>query len=281
MSIEAMAIVLNHSRAKGAAKLVLLGIANHINPDNDGAWPSQAKLAGYANVSDRAVRDAVDQLVDLGELRYQVAGGQSTSQYKPNRYWLLLTCPLECDGTANHRTRVEVSGVQGGSFLQSGWKPASDEPLIEPLIEPIMLKTEFEQQFDLFWKPYPRKVAKQPAIRALRKALKVTDFDTILNGVHRFAADPNKYETTYLPYPATWLNECRWNDAPYPPRPRTADEQAEEEKIQAQLRRATAKRHSEELRRESEEARKRMAPPPTCEHGVSIIRCRKCLLGLN
>ena len=124
MSVEAIAVVLHHSKARGAAKLVLLGIANHINPDNDGAWPSQATLAKYANVSDRAVRAAIEQLVALRELEVEVAGGQSQSQYKTNRYWLTLRCPDLCDGSIAHRRRVEVSDIrvevsdnQGGSRL--------------------------------------------------------------------------------------------------------------------------------------------------------------------
>lgn len=112
MSVEAITVVLHHSKARGAAKLVLLGIANHINPDNDGAWPSQATLAKYANTSDRAVRSAIDSLVALGELEVEVGGGQSSSQYKPNRYRLKLRCPDLCDGSIAHRRRVEVSDIR-------------------------------------------------------------------------------------------------------------------------------------------------------------------------
>lgn len=149
MSIEAMAIALNHSKAKGAAKIVLLGICNHINPDNDGAWPSQERLADYANISDRAVRYAIEQLVELGEIRFEVAAGNSRNQYKPNRYWLTLNCPDDCDKSASHRRveiidRVEVSDNQGGKNLQSGWKQASDEPYIEPLEEPLIINTMTE-----------------------------------------------------------------------------------------------------------------------------------------
>lgn len=124
MSVEAVTVVLHHSKARGAAKLVLLGIANHISPDNDGAWPSQATLGKYANVSERAVRAATESLVALGELRVEVAGGYSQTQYKTNRYWLTLRCPDNCDGTIAHRVREEVSDIreevfdnQGGSQL--------------------------------------------------------------------------------------------------------------------------------------------------------------------
>jgi hypothetical protein len=43
MSIEAVATVLNHSKARGRAKLVLIGIANHLG--DQGAWPSISTLS--------------------------------------------------------------------------------------------------------------------------------------------------------------------------------------------------------------------------------------------
>ena len=64
MSVEAISLVLNHSKAKGTAKVVLIGIANH---DGDGgSWPSHETLARYAQVDERNVRDAIKKLVDLG-----------------------------------------------------------------------------------------------------------------------------------------------------------------------------------------------------------------------
>ena len=144
MSVEAMAIVLNHSRARGATKLVLIGIANHINPDNDGAWPSRERLAAYSNVSLRSVTSAIAELVELGEIHVEQAAGVSPSQYKPNRYWLTLTCPDDCDGSVSHKkrkadddsgwkfstVRVEVSDTQGGSTLPTNHNRTVNKPIL-------------------------------------------------------------------------------------------------------------------------------------------------------
>lgn len=106
MSVESMAIALNHSRAKGAARTILIGIANH---DGDGgAWPSVSTLARYANVSRSAAQRAVAQLEQLHEVRRHVqAGGlPSMAEYeRPNRYEFLLTCPPDCDRSRRHRTQ--------------------------------------------------------------------------------------------------------------------------------------------------------------------------------
>lgn len=101
-----MAIALHHSRARGTAKLVLLGIANH---DGDGgAWPAVYTLQRYAGGVDRRnVQRALDELESLGEIRRLIGAGgdHQTAEYRrPNRYLFLLRCPHDCDRTAAHRT---------------------------------------------------------------------------------------------------------------------------------------------------------------------------------
>lgn len=110
MSIESISIALHHSRATGAAKLVLIGIANH---DGDGgAWPSVATLSKYAGVDPRSVQRAVKKLEELHEVRRFVqAGGDHriADHERPNRYQFLLACPPDCDRTSRHRTHRHVA----------------------------------------------------------------------------------------------------------------------------------------------------------------------------
>lgn len=109
MSVEALAIVLHHSRASGTAKLVLIGIANH---DGDGgAWPTIDTLARYANVHRRKVQDALATLERLGEVRriVQAGGDHNIADHRrPNRYQILLICPSSCDRSRHHRTTREL-----------------------------------------------------------------------------------------------------------------------------------------------------------------------------
>lgn len=106
MSVEAMALVLHHSRAKGTSKLVLLGIANHSG--DGGAWPTVATLAHYAGTGERQVQKVLRELVGLGELAVYVQQGGLAGMHpaaRPNRYEVLVVCPPGCDGTSNHRVK--------------------------------------------------------------------------------------------------------------------------------------------------------------------------------
>ncbi len=73
--------------------------------------------------------------------------------------------------------------------------------------------------FDEFWEHYPRKVGRQPALRAWINAMRRHEnADVILAGVVRYANDPNLPEMNYIPHPVKWLNEKRWESGPEPAR---------------------------------------------------------------
>ena len=145
MSVEALAIVLHHSKASGTDKLVLLGVANHAG--DGGAWPSIETLARYANTTERTVQRSVHKLVQLGELAvHRNAGGThlTPDHKRPNRYDVLVACPATCDRTAQHRVRplpvapadLWITGVTptspGDASVASGVTPTSPEPSLEP-----------------------------------------------------------------------------------------------------------------------------------------------------
>ena len=151
-----MAIVLHHSRAKGADKLVLLGIANHAG--DGGAWPSIATLARYANATERTVQRAIRTLASMGELHVErQAGGTAHLKdwQRPNRYDVTLACPPGCDRSVSHRVKA-LPSAPAGLWIEGvtpvspgdthvtrgvtptspgGVTPTSPEPSLEPSTE--------------------------------------------------------------------------------------------------------------------------------------------------
>lgn len=128
MSVEALAAVLHHSRAKGTAKVVAIGIANH---DGDGgAWPSVNTLAIYANVDRSTVKRAIKSLVALGEVRVHLqAGGTAHMEDhdRPNLYEVLVDCPEGCDRTRAHKPRRGWKRDRHGTYVLV--EPDADLPL--------------------------------------------------------------------------------------------------------------------------------------------------------
>ena len=73
--------------------------------------------------------------------------------------------------------------------------------------------------FDEFWTHYPRKVGKDAARKAWAQAVKRADPSHIIAAALRFRHDPNlPADRGFIPHPATWLNQGRWDDEPLPER---------------------------------------------------------------
>lgn len=85
-----------------------------------------------------------------------------------------------------------------------------------------------DQLFDHWWARYPRKVGKQAARRKYASVLlRGVDPPTLFFALetHIDAWTRHRYEQQFIPHPATWLNEGRWEDDP--PGPRGAATRAE------------------------------------------------------
>jgi len=71
------------------------------------------------------------------------------------------------------------------------------------------------EDFDTFWKSYPRKVAKGDARKAWVQTEKIRpSLDLILEAIENQKNTQQWIENggIYIPYPATWLRQERWDD---------------------------------------------------------------------
>jgi len=197
MSIEAVSLVLNNSRATGRAKLVLLGIANHLG--DHGAWPSISTLARYANSSERSVKRDIQELVELGELKVELQNAPTKTQYKTNLYWITIS-----SGVTDSASGVTDWVSRGDSSGKSGVTPVGTQNIILTIKEPS-LKSDLDS-FDTFWNLYPKKVAKADALKAWKQVLKKKTADEMI-GLTKAYSESKLPDMTYIPYPASWLNK--------------------------------------------------------------------------
>jgi hypothetical protein len=197
MSIEAVSLVLNKSQATGRAKLVLLGIANHLG--DQGAWPSISTLARYANASERSVKRDIQELIEMGELRVELQNAPTNHQYKTNLYWITIS-----SGVTDSASGVTDWVSRGDSSGKSGVTPVGTQNIIRTIKETS--KKTSNDRFDEFWNLYPKKVAKADALKAWNKALKRKTADELI-GFTKAYSESKLPDITYIPYPASWLNK--------------------------------------------------------------------------
>jgi hypothetical protein len=197
VSIEAVSLVLNKSKATGRAKLVLLGIANHLG--DQGAWPAISTLARYANASERSVKRDIQELIDLGELRVELQNAPTQNQYKTNLYW--ITIPA---GVTDLASGVTAQVSRGDRLGKSGVTPVGTQN-INITIKETSIETS-KDDFEKFWNLYPKKVAKADALKAWNKAIKRKTADELLK-LTKVYSEGKLPDITYIPYPASWLNK--------------------------------------------------------------------------
>lgn len=97
MAIEVITWVLEHSRSRNGARLVLIAIAERAKPNGTGAWPSVRDLMRRANLAERSVQSGIKELERIGELKVEWNKGQNGS----NLYTVLM-----------HRTPAESAPPQ-------------------------------------------------------------------------------------------------------------------------------------------------------------------------
>lgn len=78
-------------------------------------------------------------------------------------------------------------------------------------------KLPLDQQFELFWLEYPRRKGKGAARKAFSNALNKQDLRYILEAAHNFAIETRDTDPQFIPHPATWLNQERFDDEPDEP----------------------------------------------------------------
>jgi hypothetical protein len=68
--------------------------------------------------------------------------------------------------------------------------------------------------FSIFWKNYPKKIGKKAALNAWKKARGKPPLKKIVDALAEQKASVNwlKDDGQYIPNPATWINQGRWDD---------------------------------------------------------------------
>ena len=97
-------------------------------------------------------------------------------------------------------------------------EPVATEPAKEPEVatepKPAATTTSPAHQAEMIYEAYPRKVARPAAIQAIRRALQAKSFDWLLGQVERYAEAVEGQSKKFVPHPATWFNQARYDDDP-------------------------------------------------------------------
>lgn len=168
--------------------------------DNDGAvyiFYAQDKLSEIMNISRRTVARVIIQLkehslIDVVRQGRGLPAKIYVKKLKPNAY------------------------ASRNDFIEEFNNEQEDEIKEEKQVKEKS-KTENKQQeyFSIFWASYPKKVGKGAAEKSWKKIKPTKDLlEKMLNAIEtaKQSMQWNKDNGQYIPNPATWLNQKRWED---------------------------------------------------------------------
>lgn len=107
------------------------------------------------------------------------------------------------ENKTNTRLTPTEGGSQGGSIAPTEGGSVQEKEKEE-------VKEKLKYQFELFWKKYPNKIAKQKTWDKF-KSLKQDEIDSILSTIDDFIAY-KPFKDYVHPHPSTYLNQRRWED---------------------------------------------------------------------
>ncbi len=167
--------------------------------DNDGAvyiFYTWDKLSEVMNISRRKIADTINQLkehnlIDVVRQGRGLPAKIYVKKLKPN------------------------TNASRNDFIESN-NEQEDEIKEEKQVKEKS-KTENKQQeyFSIFWASYPKKVGKGAAEKSWKKIKPTKDLlEKMLNAIEtaKQSMQWNKDNGQYIPNPATWLNQKRWED---------------------------------------------------------------------
>lgn len=214
-------------------KLVLLALADRADDDCE-CYPSVERVEADTGLNRKTVIKATKELEQAGAIIDTGKRKGATQRVKVYRLNLdVETVPkAESFQKRNHTNNGTLNSTKNGTLnsTKNGTQNQSVEPVIEPLIDqpavesvknPSVGPTTIEKFFEMFWKHYPTKRAKNAAKKAWLKFMRrgtkseaeIRFWNNLMLEHHHKQIEDGilGYSTMHA---ATYINNSRWTDNP-------------------------------------------------------------------
>jgi hypothetical protein len=174
-------------------------------------WASVKTLSELTGINAKKIRAFIQYLEALGMITVERRdGATSVLRIAPRSAWRENPCP-RWGGVKTDRGSKQTGEdcpVQTGDPCPQRTDevyPISKSKEVTPKVGDVALS---------IYEAYPRKVAKPAALKAISRALKGIDAAKLLELTQAYAKSQEGADPQYIPHPATWFNQQRFNDDP-------------------------------------------------------------------
>lgn len=204
-------------------------------------WAQNAYLAEQLGISPKTVEGLLKQLKDRGHITLEVERDENTREVLRRKIYICgppgisVPPPLKNEGTSPQKCGdpplknegENITGLGNTSNIPPYSPPKGDAPAKKRKRREPKAAPEWEpERFEGFWRVYPVKKSKQAAIRAWDSLRPDNALMAVMGrALKRQLASPEwqrkirEEDGQGIPYPATWINNRRWEDEDKPKPP--------------------------------------------------------------
>ncbi len=185
---------------------------------NDGFIPPLSDVSFAFRVTPEIAKEFVSNLIELGLLDRSKNGSIRPHQWDSRQF----KSDSSTERVKRFRKRFKTVSVTANETDQRQSRTENT---------PIVPKgtSEYTPAFEEFWKAYPRPVGKGAAFKAWTRAKLNPDLAQQLHAsltIQRKSEQWTRNNGQFIPHPATWLNQRRWEDETRKPEERRASERS-------------------------------------------------------
>lgn len=219
-------------------KLILIKLADNAN-DQGECWPSHQYIADQCEISRRTVINHINALEECGLLVKEARfsnNGQRSNLYRIFPDQVQVEDDPEYQEGGEGDSPVGVNNLHGGSEGDSqggsegdshrnnhSSEPTNESDILSEGNKKIRPKSKYSEQFERWWSFYRRKEGKGKAWDVWKKNELDDACEFLIERLQEINdADYSMREIDYIPMPATYLNQSRYDDDVMPRAPKGA-----------------------------------------------------------
>lgn len=189
---------------------------------NDARWPdtlgiSSLEIGGVLGISKPTLLKFKDELSSTGLIECQFVTGKIRQNYSLRNPKLMFDgVSFDRDSKVDSKEHSKVDSKQHSkdSLPSYIYKTNTKDKDSNPIVPEGTRVRQSHANAEKIYQAYPRKVAKPTALRAIQKQITKYGYDDVLSKTEQFARSVQGEDLKFIPHPATFYNQERFNDAP-------------------------------------------------------------------
>ena len=173
-------------------------------------WANNEYFSELYGVSKTSISKWISSLIERGYLQSEIIYKEGSKEIL-NRYLRIVKDPIE----EKLNTPIEEKLKDNNTYFNNTMNNTYEYTYMSEGVEKTEPVKDYEEKFNIFYKAYPKKVAKTKVLSWFKSNKPKDDlFELMMKQLEVFkkSYNWNKDNGQYIPNPTTWLNQKRWED---------------------------------------------------------------------